>query len=198
MSWQMAAMAGMAAASTAMQATSAAAEGQAGQSAMNARANSALFDAQQQEEAAVEAQTEAAQASANRQQKLTTLLGSNVADLATRGVGDSPSFEAIQSDNVDEAATDMANIRYMGTSRASKMRLGASESRRAARTYEDAGHAAYANGQRNMVASIAMGGYAIGSSYGRFGGKGGGEGSGGGGGGSVTVGNPGVSPGWDT
>ena len=140
----------------------ASARGAAEQKSWQARAQAAQWDKEQQQQMKEEAQLQATQQATQRGEVYRQLTGANITELTTRGVSsDSASFSAINDANREAAAGDIANIKYMGSARASKADMSMARNDYAMGRYLAAGDTAYATGQREMFGSYARGAWQL-------------------------------------
>lgn len=176
MSWQVAVPIALSAVSTGMQVASSLSAGQSGARSYGAQADMSEYDAAQKRIAAEEAKTQAAQEEAQRLKKYNEILSANASDLPTRGIMDSPSTEAINLHNREETATDIANIKYMGSSRANRYELAAKQDEMAANAYRRGAADMLGQGNLRALSALGTGAWNLYSNFPRFGGGGGGGG----------------------
>ena len=143
--------------------------------AADAREEDFKNQAVQYREAADEAKTQALQEEMKRRERLRTITATNRAELATRGIGgDSPSYMAIDDANVQAAATDIGNVKYMGMGRAHRFMMSAANLEKQARNAHTAGMI----GVLSSFVSMGSQGYQGFGASGFGGGGGGGGGAG--------------------
>lgn len=136
--------------------------GRAQQMNFEAQAASAEFDAAQQEELILEAQTQARQEEGLRTQKLMALTGSNLSGLMTQGVStDSASYQSIEQANREGAASDIGNIKYMSAARVDKARATIAQNKYSAAVYRQGGEFAMQQAGMKSAGSLAMGGWQL-------------------------------------
>lgn len=170
MSWQTAAaVATVVGTAASVAGTAASMAGARGRGAMNADAftaqgNSLRRDAAAKRDQAAEVELQATMEENQRLAAYQQMMAANVADLPTRGVTDSGSFDAIMRHNQDAAATDLMSVRYMGSAKSKRLLASADAADEAANIYYKGGTAAVAQGETESAANLARGGWQLASS----------------------------------
>lgn len=170
MSWQVAgAVASMVGTAASVGGTVASMSAARGKGAMNndaftSQGNSARRTAAQQRDQANEVETQALVEENQRMAAYQSMMAANVADLPTRGVTDSASFDAIMRHNQDAAGQDMLAVKYMGSAKAKRLRASADANEEAANVFYQGGVAALSQGETESAANLAKGGWQLFSS----------------------------------
>lgn len=165
MSVQIAMMAGMAA----MSAASAIQQGNAQGAAAEGQAGSSRVQGAQLQVQAAQTRLQAQQEELQRRNGLARLLSANRAGYAGSGFSgeQGSSFDVTQDYNTDQANKDIANIRFMGESRAKMLDFGADAKSQDAARYMGMASMARTSGIFNAVRSIGMAGYSLMGGFGK-------------------------------
>jgi hypothetical protein len=157
----MAVSAGMSAASTMSSAGAASGRGRATRDAMFSQGNSLRFQAGQLRDQANEVDTQVAIEENQKMTAYMSMMAANRVDIPTRGVGDSASTDAIMRHNQESTGQDLLAVKYMGSSKASRLRANAQQSDDAADVFYKGGTAAMQQGEAESTGRLISGGFSL-------------------------------------
>lgn len=157
-----AASVGMGAASMLAGSGAASGRGAANRDAMMAQGNSLRLQAGQLRDQANEVDTQTSMEENQRMTAYMAMMAGNRAGLATQGISsDSASVSAVMSNNQEAVGTDILSVKYMGSSKASRLRASAKASDDAADVFYRGGVAAQQQGETEATSRLISGGWGM-------------------------------------